>query len=90
MIAVCQNSEEQLVEQISDQADLLIAEAEKYGGRMFTFSLTPYIMGLPYRIKALEEALSYVVGQDGAWSARASEIVDAWKAAQTGEPEHPT
>ena len=87
MIAVCQNSEEQLVEQISDQADLLVTEAEKYGGRMFAFSLTPYIMGLPYRIKALEQALSYVVGQDGAWSARASDIVDAWTAAQAGEPE---
>lgn len=88
MIAVCQNSEEQLVEQISDQADLLVAEAEKYGGRLFTFSLTPYIMGLPYRIKALEEALSYVVDRDGAWSARAGDIVNAWKAAQTDESEH--
>ncbi len=89
MIAVCQNSEEQLVEQISDQTDRLMAEAETYGGRMFAFSLTPYIMGLPYRIRALEEALSYVMNQDGAWSARASEIVDAWKAGQTGGPGHP-
>lgn len=89
MIAVCQNSEEQLVEQISDQADLLVAEAENYGGRLFAFSLTPYIMGLPYRIKALEEALSYVINRPGAWSACASDIVDAWTAAQTSDPEHP-
>jgi hypothetical protein len=89
IIAVCQNSEEQLVEQISDQTDLLVAEAQKYGGRMFAFSLTPYIMGLPYRIKALQQALSYVIGQDGAWSARASDIVDAWSVGQTSETQQP-
>jgi len=87
MIAVCQNSEAQLVEQISDQVDLQVAEANRYGGRLFAFSLTPYIMGLPYRIKALEVALAYVMSQGGAWSARASDIVDAWAAAQTSKPE---
>ncbi len=89
MIAVCQNSEEQLVEQVSDQADLLSAEAEQYGGRMFAFSLTPYIMGLPYRIKALEQALAYVLQRDAAWSACASDIVDAWSASQTAASEQP-
>ena len=89
MIAVCQNSEEQLVEQVCDQADLLSAEAEQYGGRMFTFSLTPYIMGLPYRIKALEQALAYVLQRDAAWSACSSDIVDAWSASQTAASEPP-
>lgn len=82
MIAVCQNSEEQLVQQIKDQADLLVSETERYGGRLFVFSLTSYIMGLPYRIKALEQVLSYVLSRDGAWSAPAGDIVDAWVAAQ--------
>ena len=80
MIAVCQNSEEQLVEQISDQADLLVAEAETYGGRMFAFSLTPYITGLPYRIKALEAALAPIVASDNVWVATGAEILDAFTA----------
>lgn len=87
MIMVCQNSEDELVEQMQDQADRLLAETARHGGRLFVFSLTPYVMGLPYRIKALERALSYVLGLEGAFSARASDIVDAWtRSMKTSRP----
>ncbi|MBT3535754.1 MAG: polysaccharide deacetylase, partial [Rhodospirillaceae bacterium] len=42
--------------------------------------LNPWITGQAYRIKALEEALSYITGHDGVWSATGSEILDAFKA----------
>jgi len=84
MISVCQHSEAEFVTQMKDQADRLLGETERFGGRLFTFRLTPYITGLPYRIKALGEALSYATGLKGAWSATASEILDAWQAYASG------
>lgn len=80
IIGVCQHSEIELVEQIRDQADRLLAETERFGGRLFTFKLTPYVTGQPFRIRALESALRYVVERSDAWPATASEILDAWEA----------
>jgi len=59
-------------------------EAPRFGGQVLSFSLTPYVSGQPFRIWALREALA-VLGADAAvWSASASQIADAWKAAMAG------
>ena len=48
---------------------------------MFPVHLTPYIMGLPYRIAALERLLAGLK-ERGASFARPSELLDAWEACQ--------
>jgi hypothetical protein len=45
-------------------------------GRLLTINLHPWLIGQPFRIGYLEEALSHIVGKDGVWSATGSEIVD--------------
>ncbi|MCU0389848.1 MAG: polysaccharide deacetylase family protein [Thermoflexibacter sp.] len=54
------HNETQFIEQLKDNFDCLYAEAEKYGGRIISIVLTPYIAGLPYRIYALEQVLDYM------------------------------
>jgi hypothetical protein len=43
-------------------------------------SLHPWVIGQPYRIGALEEALSHIVRHKGVWAATGAEILDAWSA----------
>ena len=57
------HSEDSFVQQIKDQFDYLYEESEKYGGRILSLNITPYIMGLPYRIKSFVEVLEYVTTQ---------------------------
>ena len=40
------------------------------------FTLHPYIMGQPHRIRHLDEALRYVLSHDGVWQATGEEIAD--------------
>jgi peptidoglycan/xylan/chitin deacetylase (PgdA/CDA1 family) len=76
-------SAESWAEQLTDAFDWLAAEAEReHGGRMLPIHLTPYIMGLPYRIQALEDLLIHLAARAEAWFAPGGEIVDAWAALQ--------
>jgi hypothetical protein len=43
-------------------------------------SLHPWVIGQPYRIRALEEALAHITGHQGVWAATGAEILDAWTA----------
>jgi peptidoglycan/xylan/chitin deacetylase (PgdA/CDA1 family) len=82
VIAVQQNSADSYAEQLLDAYDWLAGEAAvSGGGRMLPIHLTPYIMGLPYRIGAFERLLAEL-GTRGAWFARPSEILDAWEGAE--------
>ncbi len=45
---------------------------------MLPLHLTPYIIGLPYRIAALEALLAWLK-ERGAWFARGDELLDAWE-----------
>ncbi len=54
IITVQQQSADSYRQQMNDAADWLAGEA---GGRMLAVHLTPYIMGLPYRIGVLEGLL---------------------------------
>ncbi|MDA5192889.1 polysaccharide deacetylase family protein [Govanella unica] len=80
IITVCQNSESDWAEQMKDAHSCLAGEAERFGGRVLPITLTPYIMGLPYRIAALDETLGWLASQPATWSATAGEIVSAWTA----------
>ena len=77
IFVTCQHYQDAFVAQLRDQVKLLSKEADTYGGRMMTLTLTPYITGLPYRIRCLKEALSFIMDQEGVWSATGSEIIDA-------------
>jgi allantoinase len=57
IITTQQHSADSYRLQIEDAADWLMTEAQSYGGRMLPLHITPYIMGLPYRIGAFETLL---------------------------------
>jgi allantoinase len=76
MIAVQQQSADSFSAQMLDAYDWLASEAARYGGRMLPLHLTPYIMGLPYRIGALEKLLQGLRAKPGAWFATPGGIID--------------
>ncbi len=82
IIATQQHSAESYAEQIGDAFDWLAGEAATRGGRMLPIHVTPYIMGLPYRIDAFETLLTTLAGRAETWFAPGGEIVDAWSAQQ--------
>ncbi len=66
--------------QLGDALDWLAAEAEAAGAaRMLPIHLTPYVMGLPWRIGALEGLLARLAATPGVWFARPGEIVSAFR-----------
>ena len=77
VITVQQQSADCYVQQMLDAFDWLTHE----GGRMLPLHVTPYIMGLPYRIDAFERLLGDLKAR-GAWFGTGGEIVDAWEAQQ--------
>jgi allantoinase len=68
------HTEESFVQQVQDQFEVLSAEVNKYGGRMLSLILHPYIMGLPYRICYLKQMLSWLLQQENTKSFTANEI----------------
>jgi allantoinase len=83
IIAVQQQSADSWAQSLRDAFDWLGTEAKSEGGgRMLPIHLTPYIMGLPYRMGALEALLADLTGRSEAWFARGEEIVDCWAGQQ--------
>ena len=76
------HSERDFTDQVQDQFDTLYREADTQGGRIMAITLHPWVIGQPYRMKPLEEALSHIMNHEGVWSASASEILAAFKASQ--------
>ena len=71
-----QQSVDSYCEQVRDAFDWLQTEAAIYGGRILPLNVTPYIMGLPYRIAAFETLLSWLSNQPGHAFARGADICD--------------
>jgi peptidoglycan/xylan/chitin deacetylase (PgdA/CDA1 family) len=81
IVTVQQKSADSWAESMGNAFDWLAREAAASGGgRMLPIHLTPYIMGLPYRIAALEGLLAQLAERPEAWFARGDEIVAAWEA----------
>ena len=76
------HTEDDFRDQLIDQFDVLYRESATQGGRVMAISLHPWVIGQPYRIGALEEALAHIMRHKGVWAATGSEILAAWKAAQ--------
>ncbi|QUL36987.1 polysaccharide deacetylase family protein [Erythrobacter sp. JK5] len=83
IITVQQKGADSWAESMRDAFEWLVAEAAREGsGRMLPIHLTPYIMGLPYRIGALECLLADLAQRAEAWFARGEDIVSAWESQQ--------
>ncbi|MDO8277824.1 MAG: polysaccharide deacetylase family protein, partial [Burkholderiaceae bacterium] len=54
------HSEDEFCDQICAQFDVLYRESQQHGGRVMALSLRPWVIGQPFRIGALEKALSYI------------------------------
>jgi peptidoglycan/xylan/chitin deacetylase (PgdA/CDA1 family) len=58
-----------------DQFDTLYAEGAQTG-RVMAIALHPFIIGQPFRIKALDRALSYITAHKDVWVTTGDEIAD--------------
>jgi allantoinase len=68
---------------------VLKSEAERYGGRVLSLSLSPWVIGYPHRIAALERTLASIMSSDAVWPATGIAIAGAYKE-QTGRQPAPT
>ena len=71
---------DEYVEEIVDHFKLLYREAGRHGARVVTLNLTPWWIGVPHRIGALERALDIMLDHAGVWSATAGEVIAAFRA----------
>lgn len=80
ILTVQHQSIDSYAEQILDAHDWLGAEAAAQGGgRMLPLHLTPYIVGLPYRMDAFEALLATLAARPETWFARGDQIVDRFE-----------
>ncbi len=82
IITVQQQSVDSYAQSMTDAFDWLTAEAKNFGGRILPLHVTPYIIGLPYRIDAFERLLMELAARPEAWVATGEEIVSVWKEQQ--------
>jgi allantoinase len=64
--------------QILEAADMLLAEHERFGAQVLSFTLTPYVTGQPFRIHAVREVMQSLASHPDIWSATATQITEAW------------
>ena len=67
-------TEESWLKQILDSIDLLASEYDRFGSQMLGLTLTPYIIGQPFRIWALRELLSQIKAREDVTVFTAGEI----------------
>jgi peptidoglycan/xylan/chitin deacetylase (PgdA/CDA1 family) len=79
ILNVQQQSVDSYAEQILDAHDWLVAEAQTQGARLLPLHLTPYIIGLPYRMDAFERLLADLAARPETWFARGSDILDNFR-----------
>lgn len=82
IVTVQQQSVDSYAVSMQDAFAWLAKEAQQFGGRMLPLHITPYIMGLPYRIGGFEALLADLVARPQAWFATGAEIVSAWQGQQ--------
>jgi allantoinase len=77
LLTVRLQSEDEWADQILEAVRLHKAEAGRFGGQMVSFTLTPYISGLPFRMKTVRRVLDGLSGDAQVWTAGAGDIVEA-------------
>ena len=81
ILTVKNHSEDDWRDQILEAARMMRAEADETGAQCFGFTLTPYIAGQPFRIRALREIFTGLAAIEGARIAPVRDLVDGWRAA---------
>ena len=66
---------EQFYQMCKDQFDTLYEEG-KDNARVMCLSLHPFVIGQPFRIKALEKVLKYITSRKNVWVTTGSEIIE--------------
>jgi hypothetical protein len=75
------------IEQTLRALDRLIVEAERYGsGRVLSLSITPWILGYPHRIAALQRLLHQILNKGSVWPATGVEVVGVFTEQAMLEP----
>jgi hypothetical protein len=82
ILTVQQQSVDSYAEQIRDACQLLEGEAARFGGRMLPLAITPYIMGLPYRMAVFEDLLAWLAARPDCGFATGGTILDGWRESQ--------
>jgi hypothetical protein len=77
ILTVQQQSADSYVQQMQDAWSWLMLETERFGGRMLPLHITPYIMGLPYRMSAFEGLLAWFASREATRFLTAGETVAA-------------
>lgn len=78
IVTVQQQSTDSYAQQIGDACTWLVGEAvQTGGGRLLPLQVTPYILGLPYRIGAFERLLGELVDSGNTWFAGVTAIATA-------------
>ena len=70
------------LDQVKDRFDVLYRESAQYGGRIMSLPLHAWVMGVPYRVHVVREALAYMLGHEGVWAGTGKQILDAFKASE--------
>ena len=69
---------------IRRQFDTLYRESvDSRSGRVMAICLHPFVIGVPHRIGALDDALKYIGGHDGVWKATGSQIIEHYLKGET-------
>ena len=70
---------ERFARQIRDYFDTVYAEGAEQG-RVMCIALHPYWVGQPHRLRAIRQALEYILSHPGVWQTTGGEIVDWYNA----------
>ncbi|APG61663.1 polysaccharide deacetylase [Sphingorhabdus lutea] len=82
IISVQQQSANNYAASMMDAFHWLHGEAAQFGGRLLPLHITPYIMGLPYRIGSFENMLDNLLMQDSGFFTRGDDLVRIWEKQQ--------
>lgn len=73
-------TEESWLTQIKSAIDLLVEEHDRFGSQMLGLTLTPYVIGQPFRIWALRALLAHIKDMDGVEVFTAGQIDQQFRA----------
>jgi peptidoglycan/xylan/chitin deacetylase (PgdA/CDA1 family) len=68
---------DEYVQHLKDATDTIYRDA-KNSGRLFVLNLHPWLVGQPFRIRFLAEAIEHIVHRQGMWLATGSEIIASY------------
>jgi peptidoglycan/xylan/chitin deacetylase (PgdA/CDA1 family) len=63
------------LQMMKDQFDQLYADSAE-SGRVMALALHPFVIGQPFRLKYLEQALAYITEREGVWVTTSDEIAE--------------